>query len=75
MYKLRDTQNDEVKGSYYAQQLRLAPNPTTLNYEVEKILATRKRNNKTEYLGTYFIFFSLIFFGIHVLKRGLNVQV
>jgi hypothetical protein len=53
MYKLKDTLNDDVKGRYYAHQLRIAPDPSTIEYEIEKILATRKRNNKTQYLGKY----------------------
>ena len=67
MFKLKDTKNEDVKGRYYAAQLWPAPDPTKISYEIEKILATRKRKNKTEYLGIFYIKFKLLLF------RNLNV--
>jgi hypothetical protein len=51
MYKLKDLENAELKARFYGSQLHLAPDPATISYEVEHVLATRKRKNKTEHYG------------------------
>jgi hypothetical protein len=51
MYKLKDLENAELKARFYGSQLHLAPDPATISYEVENVLATRKRKNKTEHYG------------------------
>jgi hypothetical protein len=51
MYKLKDLKNVELKARFYGSQLHLAPDPANISYEIEHVLATRKRKNKTEHLG------------------------
>jgi Chromo (CHRromatin Organisation MOdifier) domain len=48
-YKLKDYNNEEIKGSFYNQELTIYNKKDNV-YEVEKILKTRYRNGKKEFL-------------------------
>ena len=48
-YKLKDYNNEEIKGSFYNQELTIYNKKDDV-YEVEKILKTRYRNGKKEFL-------------------------
>lgn len=48
---------DKVDGAYYAQQLKLAPNPTDSEYwQVEKVIKT-KTEKKTKWLFVKFLYY------------------
>lgn len=54
LYTLSDTQGDPVKGRFYRQQLRPAPDPEEFPYEIEKILDHRTLpNGKKQILGNH----------------------
>ena len=55
LYKLQDLLGDEVKGNFYAKQLRLAPNgdDPDFTFEVEKVLKKRKVRGVEEILVKY----------------------
>ena len=46
-YKIRDAAGELIRGSFYKQELALTEYPEF--YDVEKVLATRQRDGKTEY--------------------------
>src|SRR5271165_2569560 len=48
-YKLKDYNNEEIKGSFYNEELTIYNKKDNV-YEVEKILKTRYRNGKKEFL-------------------------
>lgn len=49
VYKLKDYDGEELKGTFYEQELQRVDKKDDL-YEVEKVLQTRKRHGVTEYL-------------------------
>lgn len=47
LFYLVDLMKDQVKGSYYEQQLKSAPNPTEDDYwDIEKVLKTKTEKGK-----------------------------
>jgi hypothetical protein len=48
-YKIKDYNDEEIEGSFYEQEL-VKFDKQNEDYEVEKILKTRTRNGKKEYL-------------------------
>lgn len=48
IYYLKDLKDDPVPGHFYRQQLRLAPDPKEVLYEIEKTLKKRTRGGKKE---------------------------
>jgi hypothetical protein len=48
-YKIKDYNDEEIEGSFYEQELVIFDKQNE-DYEVEKILKTRTRNGKKEYL-------------------------
>jgi hypothetical protein len=50
LYVLKNLQNVKLKPKFYKEQLRLAPDPTTAVFEVEKILKRRKKNKEEQLL-------------------------
>lgn len=47
VYKLKDLNNEEIKGIFYEQELTLFDKQDDI-YKIEKIIKTRKRNGKIE---------------------------
>jgi hypothetical protein len=47
-YKVRDYNDDEIVGTWYEQELQKVVPPET--WKIEKVLKTRKRRGRTEYL-------------------------
>jgi len=48
LYVLKDLKNVKLKPKFYKQQLRVAPDPTDLPFEIEKVLGERttRKNGK-----------------------------
>ena len=53
LFILSDLQDTRVKGHYYAEQLKIAPNPDNISFEVEKIVKKKKIKGKTYFLVKY----------------------
>ncbi len=53
VYKLTDYDGEELKGTFYEQELQKVDKKDDL-YEVEKVLRTRKRRGVTEYFVKWF---------------------
>lgn len=49
-YTIKDYLGEEVKGRFYSQELQKVSNIEEELYTIEKVLKTRKRNGKTQYL-------------------------
>lgn len=50
VYKLADFDGDEIKGTFYNQELQKVAAPRNDVYKIERILGKRRRGNVTEYL-------------------------
>jgi len=48
MYKIKDLSGEEIKGSFYAQELQVIHREEEV-YQVDKVLKTRRRNGRPEY--------------------------
>jgi len=58
LFKLVDLLSDPVSGSYYQQQLKIAPNPNSDTYwTIEKVLKERKNKNGTKEQLVKFLFY------------------
>lgn len=56
IYYLNDLADDVVPGHFYKQQLRLAPDPKTIMYEIEKTLKTRTVKGKKQKLVKWLMY-------------------
>lgn len=65
LFILKNLQNVALKPKFYKEQLRLAPDPTEVPFEIEKILDERTtRKNGKELLVCTNHFFTSMFFKI-----------
>jgi len=49
-YKLKDLVGDDIKGPFYSDELQMASKPDNALFDIERIVKTRKRAGKIEYL-------------------------
>jgi len=49
-YKLKDLGGDDIKGSFYCQELQMVSKPDDALFDIDRIVKTRKRGGKVEYL-------------------------
>jgi len=49
-YKLKDLFGDDIKGTFYGDEHQIVPKPDDALYDIERIVKTRKRAGKIEYL-------------------------
>ena len=49
-YKLKDLAGDDIKGMFYTDELQFVTKLDDVLFDVERILKTRKRAGKVEYL-------------------------
>jgi hypothetical protein len=61
LYILSDLQDHRVKGHYYAEQLKIAPKPDDLVFEVEKIIKKKKIRGKNYFFVKYLNYSSVFF--------------
>ncbi|XP_070570300.1 uncharacterized protein [Ptychodera flava] len=54
LYKLKDFDEEELEGTFYEQELQKVVKKEDDVFRVEKILKTRKRKGKTEYLVKWY---------------------
>lgn len=50
MYELREYDGTPVPGKYYFEELKSAPNPANIEFEIENIIDERKQRGKKQYL-------------------------
>ena len=50
LYKIKDEQNDPIIGTFYEKELQKVIVPDDKLYKIEKVIRTRKRRGKKEYL-------------------------
>ena len=49
-YKLKDLTGDVIKGTFYSDELQIVSKPDDALFDIERIVKTRKRAGKVEYL-------------------------
>jgi len=49
-YKLKDLAGDDIKGTFYSDELQIVSKPDDALFDIEYIVKTRKRAGKVEYL-------------------------
>jgi len=49
-YRLRDLAGDDTKGTFYSDELQMVSKPEDALFDIERIVKTRKRAVKVEYL-------------------------
>ena len=49
-YKLKDLSGDDIKGTFYSDELQIVSKPDDTLFDTERIVTTRKRAGKVEYL-------------------------
>ncbi|XP_070567254.1 uncharacterized protein [Ptychodera flava] len=54
LYKLKDYDGEELEGTFYEQELQRVVKKDDDVFRVEKVLKTRKRKGKTEYLVKWY---------------------
>ena len=55
-YKLKDLSGDDIKGTFYSDELQVVEKPNDALFDVEHIVKTRKRAGKIEYLVKWRLF-------------------
>ena len=48
--KLKDLSGDDIKGTFYSDELQIVSKPDDVLFDIERIAKTRKRAGKVEYL-------------------------
>ena len=58
LYTIEDLDNEKQKTQFYAEQLRLAPNPENLAFEIEEVLDEKisKEDGKSRILVKYLFY-------------------
>jgi len=49
-YKLKDLSGDDIKGTFYGDELQIVSKPDDALFDIERIVKARKRAGKVEYL-------------------------
>jgi len=52
-YKLKDLAGDDIKGTFYSDELQMVWKPDDALFDIERIVQTRKRAGKVEYLAKW----------------------
>ena len=50
-YKLKDLAGDDIKGTFYSDELQIVSKPDDALFDIERIVKTRKRVGKVEWRG------------------------
>jgi hypothetical protein len=56
LFKLKDLNGHKLKPNFYSQQLKVAPDPDKVGFEIEKVIATRGSKDKKEYKVRYLFY-------------------